>query len=181
MKKILTAIIVSAFLLLGNNFCNAAMSRNEMYLGGLTYGSTTAQMLRMYRAPNKTEGGIEHMYDCYYGDGVRIGYNAYSNKIFEIIVSENNGWNTPRGIAVGMTFDKAVELYGDADFAKFGDEKIVYAYFHKAGKENDFGFIILVDNATEKILKLEISGDNSMVTFDDFFEGKINYELGIAE
>ena len=80
-----------------------------------------------------------------------------------------------------MTIDKAVEFYGNPDFEKYGAEKAAYVYFHSRGNRKDFGFIIIFDNATEKILKLEISGDNSMVTFDDFFEGKINYELGIAE
>ncbi len=181
MKKILTAIILSAFLLLGNNFCNAAMPRNEMYLGGLSYGSSTAQFLRMYGKPARTEGGVEHMYTCYYGNSAQIGYAADINKIFSITITDNNGWNTPRGLAVGMTIDKAVELYGNPDFEKYGAEKAAYVYFHSRGNSHDFGFIIIFDNATAKILKLEISGDNSMVTFDDFLEGKINYELGIEE
>jgi len=181
MKKILTAIILSAFLLLGNSFCNAAMPRNEMYLGGLTFGSSTAQMFRMYGNPTKTEGGVEFLYDCTYGKSVKISYAADINKIFKITVLDNNGWTTPAGLAVGMTIDKAVELYGNADFEKFANGKAVYAYFHNNGKENDFGFIIFVDNETDKILAMEITGNNSMATFDDFFEGKVNYLLGIEE
>ena len=181
MKKILTAVILSAFLIVSNNFCNAQMPRKEMYLGGLTFGTSTAQMLKMYSAPNKTEGGIEHLYTCYYGNGVKLSYNAYANKIFEIVVSENNGWNTPRGLAVGMTFDKAVELYGDADFAKFGDEKIVYAYFPTSGDKHDFAFLVVVDSATEKILQMEITGNNTMALFDDFFESHVDKLLETQE
>ena len=179
MKKILTSIILSVFLIVGNNFCSAEMPRNEMYLGGLTFGSSTAQMLRMYGAPNKTEGGVEYMYDGYYGDGVRISYDAYINKIFQITVTENNGWKTPKGLAVGMTVSQAIELYGNADFEKYGAEKAAYAYFHSNGKSHDFGLIILADIQTDKILSLEITGNNSMVNFDDFFENRINYFLGI--
>lgn len=181
MKKILTAIILSAFLLVSNNFCSAEMPRSEMYLGGLTFGSSTPRMLKMYGSPDKTEGGIEYLYDCTYGKSVEISYNSYTNKIFKIVVSENNGWKTPAGLAVGMTIDKAVELYGNADFEKYGNEKIVYAYFHKAGKENDFGFIIFVDNETDKILAMEITGNNTMATFDDFFESHVDRLLGIEE
>lgn len=177
MKKFLTAIILSAFLLVGNNFCNAAMPRNEMYIGGLTFGSSTVQFLKMYGSPTVTEGGIEHLFSCKYGESVEISYNAEINKIFKITVTDNNGWKTPKGLAVGMTIDKALELYGDADFVKNGDEKTVYAYFHLRGNEKDFGFIIVVDNATEKILKLEISGNNSMALFEDFFEPSVDYEL----
>lgn len=179
MKKILTAIILSAFLIVSNNFCNAAMSRNEMYIGGLTFGSSTVQFLKMYGNPTVTEGGVEHLFSCKYGDSVEISYNAEINKIFKITVTDNNGWKTPKGLAVGMTIDKALELYGDADFIKNGDEKTVYAYFHLRGNEKDFGFIIVVDNATEKILKLEISGNNSMALFEDFFEPSVDYELGL--
>lgn len=181
MKKIFTAIILSAFLIVGNNFCSAAMPRNEMYLGGLTYGSSTAQMLRMYKSPNKTEGGIEYMYDCTYGKSVKISYDAYNNKIFKITVLDNNGWKTPKGLAVGMSVSQAIELYGNADFEKYGAEKAAYVYFHNNGKQNDFGFVILADIYTDKILAMEITGDNTMATFDDFFEGKINYMLGIEE
>ena len=181
MKKFLTAIILSAFLIVGNNFCSAAMPRNEMYLGGLTFGSTTAQMLRMYGSPTKTEGGIEHLYDCTYGKSVKISYDAELNKIFKIKILDDNGWKTPRGLAVGMTIDKAVELYGNADFEKYANGKAVCAYFHNNGRANDFGFVIFVDNETDKILVMEITGNNSMATFDDFFEGKVNYLLGIEE
>lgn len=181
MNKFLTAIILSAFLLVGNSFCSASMPRNEMYLGGLTFGSSTVQFLKMYGKPTKTEGGIEHMYDCHYGDSVSIGYNAYTNKIFEIIVTENNGWNTPKGLAVGMTIDKALELYGESDFVQSGADKTVYAYFHSNGKENDFCFIILADDATGKILKMEITGSNPMVTLEDFFQSHVDRMLGIEE
>lgn len=177
--KTFIAIILSVFVILGNNFCSAAMSQKEMYLGGVTFGSSTPQLFRMYGFPNKTEGGVEQLYTCYYGDGVEISYNAYNNKIFQIIVTENNGWKTPKGLAVGMTIDKAIELYGNADFEKYGEDKAVYAYFHSTGKANDFGLVILVDNATDKILRLEITGNNPMVTFEDFFEPSVNYWLGI--
>ena len=177
--KTFMAVILSAFVIFGNNFCSAEMARNEMYLGGLTFGSSTAQMLRMYKAPDKTEGGVEQLYDCNYGNSVKISYNAYNNKIFKITVLADNGWKTPKGLAVGMPISQAIEFYGNADFEKYGAEKAVYAYFHSNGKENDFGFVILVDNYTDKILAMEITGNNPMVLFDDFFENKINYMLGI--
>ena len=178
LKKILTAIILSAFLFVGNSFCSAEMPRKEMYLGGLTFGSPTAQMLRMYGNPRNTEGGIEYLYNCYYGKSVLIGYNAYANKIFKIVVKDNNGWNTPKGLAVGMTIDKALEMYGDADFLQNGDEKTVYAYFHKSGKQNDFGLIILVDNATEKILQMNLCGGNTMATFEEIFPDLVQNLIG---
>ena len=181
LKKFLTMVILSAFLFAGNSFCSASMPRNEMFLGGLTFGSPTAQILRMYGAPDKTEGGIEHLYSCRYGDSVKLSYNAHINKIFEVIVTENNGWTTPAGLSVGMTFDKAVELYGDADFAKFGNDKTVYIYFHSNGNVKDFGFMIVVDNATEKILRMEITGNNTMALFEDFFENRIDTLLETQE
>ena len=181
MKKIFTAIILSAFLIVGNNFCSAAMPQNEMYLGGLTYGTSTAKFIRMYGSPSRTEGGVEYMYTCYYGESVSINYDAYKNAIFSIKVTDNNGWHTPKGLAVGMPISKAIELYGNADFEKYGADKAAYVYFHNNGKCNNYGLIILVDSYTDKILSLEITGDNSMVNFEDFFEPTINYQLGIEE
>ncbi len=185
LKKILTAIILSAFVLFGNNFCSASMPRNEMFLGGLTFGSTSDYMIEIYGLPDTNERGVEYLSTCKYGSGVEIGYLSDQHKIFTIIVRENNGWTTPAGLSVGMTFDKAVELYGDADFEKVGDEKTAYAYFYYRynkeiqNYEREAGFIILVDNATGKILEMRIETDNPMVGFEDFFEPSVNYLLGI--
>lgn len=171
LKKFLLVIVLMLFST--NNFCNAEMPRKEMYLGGLTFGSSTVQMLRMYGNPSKTEGGIEHLYTCHYGDTVTIGYNSYANKLFEIVVTENNGWHTPKGLSVGMTLDKMLELYGESDFVQSGADKSVYAYFHSNGKENDYGLIILVDDATSKILRMELFGGNTMAMFEDIFPNRV--------
>ena len=77
-----------------------------------------------------------------------------------------------------MKVAKMLELYGNADFKKFGADRSIYAYFHSNGKRNDFGLLVLVDNDTDKILRLEITGDNTMVEFDDFFENTVDYWIG---
>lgn len=179
--KTFIAIILSAFVIFGNNFCSAAMPQKEMFLGGVTFGSSTHKLFRMYGFPSKTEGGVEQLYTCYYGNGVEISYNAYNNKVFEIVVTENNGWKTPAGLAVGMDFNKMFEINGEADFSQSYGDNTVYAYFHSNGKVNDFAFIALVDDMTGKILRLEITGNNSMVTLEDFFQSHVKRILGIEE
>lgn len=181
MNKIFIAVILSAFAIFGNNFCSAAMAKNEMYLGGITFGTSTAQMLKMYGAPTRTEGGVEQLYACRYGRGVEISYNAYINKIFQVAVTENNGWHTPAGLAVGADFNKIFELYGAEDFSQSYSGKTVYAYFHSNGKRNDFAFVALVDDDNGKILRLEITGENPMVNLEDFFQSYVERLLGIEE
>ena len=179
MNKFLITIILIAFLIVSNNFCNAAMSRNEMFLGGLTFGSSSDEMLEIYGLPDTNERGVEFLSTCTYGSGVNIGYRADVKKIFKIVVKENNGWKTPAGLAVGMKIDKAFKMYGRPDFEKFGENKIACAYFHYNENLRDFGFIIFADRSTGKILEMRLEGDNSMALFDDFFEPSVDYELGI--
>ncbi|MBQ7704534.1 MAG: hypothetical protein IJT73_03775 [Selenomonadaceae bacterium] len=185
MKKFFIAIILSAFAIFGNNFCSASMPRSEMYLGGLTFGSSSDYMVELYGLPDTNERGVEYLSTCKYGSGVEIGYLADQHKIFSIIVRENNGWTTPAGLAVGMNREKIFDLYGRADFEKVGTEKTAYAYFYYSynnrleNYERESGFIIFVDNATGKILEMRLETNNSMAAFEDFFEPSVNYFLGI--
>ena len=192
--KTFIAIILSAFAILGNNFCSAErgrydldrieMNRYEMFLGGLTFGSSIDTAFKMYGKPTANEQGAEFLSICNYGSGVEIAYLADTRNIFTIIVRENNGWTTPAGLAVGTNREKIFELYGQPEFTKVGKDKTAYAYFYyRYGSQNTYereaGFIILVDNATGKILEMRVETDNSMVGFEDYFEPSINYLLGI--
>ena len=84
-----------------------------------------------------------------------------------------------------MTIDKALEMYGAPPFSKSGKDLTAYAYFtyrfigDSSDYEKDYGFIILFDNATRKIVEMRVEGDNPMVGFEDYFEPSINYLLGI--
>ena len=166
LKKIFIAAVI--FLVAGQfGICNAAMPRNQMFLGGFTFGSRYSEMIKMYGEPIQVSDHVEDNYTCRYGDSVAIGYNKFSNKIQSITVTANNGWTTPEGLAVGMNISRATELYGAPEYKRIGKIKTAYCYFHG---NREFGFIIVFDNKSEKILALSVHGGNTMVSFAESYK-----------
>ncbi|MBR4152902.1 MAG: hypothetical protein IKT98_08075 [Selenomonadaceae bacterium] len=173
LKKFFIVVILSVFALVGNRFslCSAAMPYSEMYLGGFTVGSSYSEMTKMYGAPTSQDLGIEHNACCIYGNSVVINYNNFDNKIQGINVKANNGWSTPAGLTVGMNISDALDMYGEPAFKKSSSIKTVYCYFHKPnmGRSTppDFGFFIVFNKDSGKILQLSVIGDNTMISFKE--------------
>ena len=181
-KKIFIAAIVSLLFIVGNQV--NAMPASEMYLGGFTASyrggndiaaASYSEMVKVYGQPVQDEGHAEDNYTCRYGNSVRIGYSGYNNEISLITVTADNGWKTPSGLTVGMNISRATELYGTPDYTKVGATKTAYCYFGEVSYHNGqaypkFGFIILFNNSSGKILQLEVAGGNSMSGFDDYYE-----------
>lgn len=159
------AVIFSLFPYL--NICNAKMPRDEMYLGGLTNGSSIAEMKKIYGTPTNEENS-----SCSYGDDVLIYYNTQEEKLQSIVVKSNNGWETPSGFCVGGNIRTVLNAYGSPDYSKSGDSKKAYLYFHCGKKkfEPDFGLVILVDESNGKILEIGIYGDTTEENFSDYYE-----------
>lgn len=178
LKKI---FIGMAFFLLAATQINlaSAMSYGEMYLGGLTVGSTVSEMKRMYGEPSSDKWEIENIQSCYYGNSVEIGYNNYNKKLQSIDISANNGWKTPSGLAVGDNISKALDICGNPDDTKSGNFKTAYCYFHKSYSQSsnkeqiDFGFIILFNKDSGKILQLGLWGGSPMAGFEDIYQGNM--------
>ena len=161
--KFFMAFIFVIMLATQINFCQA-MPYSEMYLGGLTVGSTVDEMKRIYGEPTSHKVGIEHLGSYAYGNNVGIGYFYFQKaRITDITVSANNGWKTPSGLAVGDNISKALDLYGNPDYTQSGNFKTAYCYFHKSYNQQmeskDFGFIILFNKDSGKILELGLWGD----------------------
>lgn len=160
------------------NFANA-MSYSEMYLGGFTVGSSFDEMKRIYGEPIYDEGYAENNHGCHYGNSVDIGYNNYSKKIQRIEINSNNGWKTPSGLKVGDNISKALDLCGNPDYTKSGNFKTAYCYFHKSYSQSlkkeiiDFGFVILFNKDSGKILELALWGGNTMASFEDYYQNNI--------
>lgn len=158
---ILAAIIISFPYL---NICNAKMPPDEMYLGGLTIGSTVAEMKKIYGVPTS-----EKSKSCTYGDVV-IFYDRSGEKIQSIIVKGSDGWTTPSGFNVGGSIRTVLNAYGSSDYSKSGDSKKVYLYFNCNKNKPEFGLAILVDESNGQILELGIYGDDSEKTFAEYYE-----------
>ena len=155
------------------------MPYSEMYLGGLTVGSTVDEMKRIYGEPTSHKVGIEHLGSYAYGNNVGIGYFDYQKaRITDITVSANNGWKTPSGLAVGDNISKALDLYGNPDYTRSGSFKTAYCYFHKTyyqqKESKDFGFIILFNKDSGKILELALLGDaGRSASFDEIYQSNL--------
>ncbi len=161
--------------------CGANMPRNEMYLGGLTVGSTLDEMTGIYGNYDSYNPGVEGLALYEYGDSVAIGYNSFSKKIISILVNANNGWTTPAGLAVGMNISDSVDLYGAPDYSETGDYKAAHCYFFydDSGNVRKLAFIILFDKNSGEILEMRCFGNNPMQSVDEYFFGEtpLNYLL----
>ena len=175
-KKFFMAFIFVIMLATQINFCQA-MPYSEMYLGGLTVGSTVDEMKRIYGEPTSHKVGIEHLGSYAYGNNVGIGYFDYQKaRITDITVSANNGWKTPSGLAVGDNISKALDLYDKPDDTKSNDFKTAYCYFHHNYDDSqkkeviDSGFLIIFDKDSEEILEMKICGDTPLGKFAEFYK-----------
>ena len=169
LKKFFIAAMLT-ILLAAENFC-AAMPYSEMYLGGFTVGSSYSAMVRMYGQPTQDEHVIEDICNARYGNTVEISYSNYSKKIQSIEVTANNGWKTPSGLAVGMNISRALDMYGEPDYKTSSSVKTAYCYFHRDRNYLDYGFFILFNKESGKILQLGVYGGSSMSNFDEIYQG----------
>ena len=174
--KFFMAFIFVIMLATQINFCQA-MPYSEMYLGGLTVGSTVDEMKKIYGLPNSTQETVKNIEVGYYGKDVRIAYsNRYTNRIYSVTVSANNGWKTPSGLAVSDNISKALNLYDKPDDTKSNDFKTAYCYFHHNYDDSqkkeviDSGFLIIFDKDSEEILEMKICGDTPLGKFAEFYK-----------
>lgn len=188
MKKIFLAVMLSVFALVSSNICSAKMPVSEMYLSGLTFGTSYNEIVRIYGKPTTSEyhgetgptNNPNANYAVYkYGYSVIINCSNHGKKTYRIAVTENNGWKTPSGIAVGSNISDVLDLYGNPDYIQTGSFKTAYCYFGDMYSTNkpEFGFIILFNKNSGKILQMEInSGTPGMIAF---WEG--NYCKNVME
>ena len=173
LKKIFIAMFLTVFAFVSNNICSAKMPRSEMYLGGIGFGSTYNEMVRIYGEPTDTHYGIEYMSTHKYGNSVEIEYFSYSDRICSIVVNENNGWKTPSGLAVGQNISKILDLYGNADYTESGTAKTAYCYFGEvSGGTPDFGFVFVFNKNSGKILQMGVySSMGRSASFYEYYQG----------
>ena len=176
LRKLFVAAIMSVLVVVGQiNLCGA-MPYREMFLGGFTVGSSYPEMVRAYGQPVRDKSHAEDNYSCHYGNSVEIGYNGTSNKIQHITVTANNGWKTPSGLAVGMNISDALDMYGEPDYKEIGANKTAYCHFHRDRKNYlDYGFVILFNNKSGKILELSLLGGSRMADFEQIYKNHLEY------
>lgn len=181
LKKFFVAMFLTVFALVSNNICSAKMPRSEMYLGGLTEGSKYNEMVRIYGEPTEINPGYEYISTYKYGNSVEIVHYSYRDSMCSIKVTDNNGWKTPSGLAVGQNISKVLDLYGNADYTESGTAKTAYCYFGEMYYSNDFkrnvpglGFIIVFNKNSGKILEMGVYGSMGRSSgFSEYYRGMI--------
>lgn len=189
MKKILAVTILSlvAFVAMQFSICDAKIPPDEMYLGSVSYGTSLKKLTELHgKAYGDYSGMNGYATYAYGGDRpVLVHYNRDTGIIHSVHVLEDETWRTPSGIGVGSTISEVLKLYGEPDHKRVGNEKTAYCYVHKTYDNilkrdvTDFGLFIVFDNASRKIVELEISGDTDVSNFEEDIQGILAYMADI--
>ena len=128
MKKILFILALSIFMVQG--ICSAELSRDQIAVGGVYPGRTTAsEVERMHGKFDYRSGKYRH----YYMNG-----NPYSDPAVTIRLMEDRvidvgtilkDWETPDDVHCGMQETVLSDVYGTADEAINHGGEIVYRYY----------------------------------------------------
>lgn len=119
-----------------------SMPSEQLVLGGISLNNSMQEVMNAYGSPKYYRKGL-----AYYGNGLEIQYfnDNYQSKIYEIRVTERNGFATPAGIEVGMTDDVIEKIYGRPDIQTISGVEKTYAYYG-SGKDDYKYMKFLVKN-----------------------------------
>lgn len=110
-------MLVMAFCSISYAAPQATLPDSEMSLGGLTLGMSLEAVQDHYGAPDKIISKNNSL-TYNYGGTVEIFFkkNPYNNnpnvELESIKATANNGFSTPSGLRVGMTYTEVVNIYG---------------------------------------------------------------------
>ena len=177
-----TAFSIMAFFAAQISICSAKMPPDEMCLGGIGYGTSIDELIALHGKPEANYHGYETSATYVYGGEnlILIHYNRETQKIHGLHNLKNTEWTTPAGIGIGSDISDAVKLYGEPAIKRVGETKTAYCYAHEKYDDilkryvRDFGFFIGVDNASGKIVELEIFGDTVYTAFEEVIAGTMS-------
>lgn len=88
---------------------------SEFCLGGISVkGTSTIEYVRSIYGEPQLVSKNDHSAEYRYGDTVKIKTSTFGNeRVFFIETTDNNGFSTPSGLAVGMTAEDMLDMYGD--------------------------------------------------------------------
>lgn len=107
-------------LLAFGSICFASIPKEDLELGNIHYGDDLKDVEATYGEPAMEHSTFRHalwkgvIREARYGDSFLVTYRG-SNVIFLQSFGDNNGIETGKGLAVGMTINDAEEMYGEPD------------------------------------------------------------------
>lgn len=178
LKKFLIAVTaLAAFIVTQFNIGNAMIAPDEIYLGGLRYGSKVDEMKNLHGEPDAIFFGTEGYESCEYADGAMITYDKHSGQIKGIIVTGDTlNWRGDKRIGVGMNIEEWLEWHATPELVKVGDTKTAYLYFQYQSNpvlHETFriaGLFIVFNNASGIITEMRIYGDTDFASFEESFD-----------
>ena len=114
MKKILFILVLSIFMVQG--ICSAELSRDQIAVGGVYPGRTTAR-----------NGNMRYYADDPYTDpsvSIKLAENRVTN-----VATSLRTWGTPDGVHRGMNESVLNDVYGAADEVKKDGGLLRYCYY----------------------------------------------------
>ena len=121
MTKILKSLCLTVMLMLAccsvSFAAQATLPDSEIAIGGLTVGMSPGNVQDIYGAPDQINSKNGQLFYSYGGTVNILFKKNYDNnnpdvEINQIKVTANNGFTTPSGLHVGMTYSEMVNLYG---------------------------------------------------------------------
>lgn len=148
MKKKRIAALLAVACLMGSAVCSATVPEDELFVGGISCGTSVDYLRSVYGEPDKIE--VEHHLGNRieeYEYGSTLEFKILDDSVIRIDVSGRNGFATKAGVAVGMDASILKEKYGEPDRI-WGDEHI-----YRSASDPNVGFSFEVEN--NKITEIE--------------------------
>lgn len=140
-KKSVLALWGWTVLFLPVSSCFAAISTDQIAIGGIGPGCTTSYVENIYGTPASSQNitaytGADYL-EYNYGGRFLIGFStANSQTIYATCTADN--LKTPAGVTVGMTADVLSSAYGTADHLYNYNDKTLYEYSDGSGNTLSF-------------------------------------------
>lgn len=134
---------------------SSTLPQNEFSLGGVRPEMTVHEVLDMYGSPTSIENKGKLVYD--YGGTVKILFwqNCYKDsneyEVQSVTTTANNGFATPAGLKVGMSYSEMVALYKKHPVSA-GPNNGKEAGYYYYGKD---GMRLLITVADDKIISIK--------------------------
>ncbi|WP_306538257.1 hypothetical protein [Megasphaera sp.] len=121
----------------------ASVPQSALRIGGIPFDTESSVIRSIYGMPTKVDVHMEKeraTEDTEYEYGNSVSIDLKYDRVHQIEVSANNGWETADGVHVGMTSDQVKMIYGEPDAVR--DDHYIY---YVTGR-SDLGIDIEIEN-----------------------------------
>ena len=126
MKKLF--FLTTLIFLMSQVVCSAELSRDQIAVGGIYPGRTTAnEVEQMYGAFTARNGNLRYYADDPYADP-SVSIQLMENRVIHVATTLRD-WETPDGVHRGMNESVLNDVYGSADNVVKKDGVLRYCYY----------------------------------------------------